>query len=375
MDTNPIWELVLKIFYNRSERRLRSFWRLLIAIFLGLSVLGILNLLALYVITFLLMLTAQIPFSALGKGQALLQALQAAFEQLPLLAGMRSLIILLLVGLAFILMARWIDRRPWRDYGFHVNIAWWRDLSIGLLLGLVLMGLIFGVEYSMGWVSISGFFENGQPQLPFWQLLLDGLFAYILVGVEEELFVRGYLIQNLAEGLRLPHISSKAAVLVAYLFTSLFFGFLHSNNPNATLFSSLNLVLAGLFLGLGFILTGELAIPIGLHIAWNFAQGNIFGFPVSGGNDHLSLIAIHQTGPTVWTGGAFGPEGGLIGVLAMLLGMLLVFGWVRWTRRRVSVQAGLAQYSHPHWKTVEASPGRRPGQWMGAVQDGAKRET
>jgi hypothetical protein len=56
------------------------------------------------------------------------------------------------------------------------------------------------------------------------------------------------------------------------------------------------------------------------------------------------VVATRQTGPTLWTGGAFGPEGGLIGVLATLLGMLLVYGWVRWTRPRVSVQAKLAQY-------------------------------
>lgn len=133
---------------------------------------------------------------------------------------------------------------------------------------------------------------------------------------------------------------------------SLLFGFLHANNLNATLTSSLNLALMGLFLGLGFILTGELAIPIGLHIAWNFTQGYVFGFPVSGSNEGLSLLATHQSGPTIWTGGAFGPEGGLIVVLAALLGMLLVYGWVRWTRRRVSVQTGLAQYSPLHPKAV-----------------------
>jgi uncharacterized protein len=135
------------------------------------------------------------------------------------------------------------------------------------------------------------------------------------------------------------------AVLLSYLLTSLFFGFLHANNANATLVSSLDLTLFGLFVGLGLILTGELAIPIGVHVAWNFAQGYVFGFPVSGFDGHLSLIATQQSGPTLWTGGAFGPEGGLIGILAVLLGMLLVYGWVRWTRRRVSVQAKLAQYS------------------------------
>lgn len=336
------------IFYNYSESRLRSLWRLLIGIALGFLILGTLRALARYILAFFLMLTAQIPFSAFGNVQQLAQQLNTVFERFPLLNGIYSLIILSLVILAFILLARWIDRRPWQDYGFHFNPAWWRDLGFGLLLGMVLMGVVFGIEYLLGWESIQGTIENGQPSLSFWQLLVDGLIAYVLVGVQEEWFFRGFLIKNLAEGLHLPRINSKTAILIPYLLISLLFGFAHANNANATLVSSINLSLIGLLLGLGFILTGELAIPIGLHIAWNFAQGYVFGFPVSGSDAHISLFATQQAGPTVWTGGAFGPEGGLMGLVAALLGVLLIYAWVRWTRRRVSVQAELAQYSPSH---------------------------
>jgi membrane protease YdiL (CAAX protease family) len=214
-----------------------------------------------------------------------------------------------------------------------------------LLLGTVLMGVVFGVESLFGWVSLQGVIENGQPEFPFWQLLVDGLIAYVLVGVQEELFFRGFLIKNLAEGLRFAQISAKSAALISYLLLSLPFGFLHGLNPNATLVSSLDLSLIGLLLGLGFVLTGELAIPIGLHIAWNFAEGYVLGFPVSGSDAHLSVLATKQAGPAAWTGGAFGPEGGLIGLVAALLGVLLIYVWVRWTRRRASVRAELAQYA------------------------------
>ena len=333
------------IFYNHFESRLRTLWRLLIGIALGFLVLGTLRALARYILAFLLVLTAQISFSAFGNVPQLAQQLNTASEQFPLLGGIYSLIILLLVILAFILLGRWADRRPWQDYGFHFNPAWWRDLGFGLLLGMVLMGVVFGIEYLLGWESIQGMIENGQPSLPFWQLLVDGLIAYVLVGVQEEWFFRGFLIKNLAEGLHLSHINSKAAVLIPYLLISLLFGFAHGNNANATLVSSLNLSLIGLLLGLGFILTGELAIPIGLHIAWNFAQGYVLGFPVSGSGAHLSLLATKQAGPAIWTGGAFGPEGGVMGLVAALLGVLLIYAWVQWTRRRASVQAELARYS------------------------------
>jgi CAAX protease family protein len=333
------------VFYSHSERRLRALWRLLIGIALGFLVLGTLRTLARYILAFLLILTFQIPISALGNAQQLTQQLNTAYEHFPILGGIYSMIILLLVILAFKLVARWIDRRPWRDYGFHFNAAWWRDLGFGLLLGVVLIGLIFGFEYPLGWASIQGLNENGQPELSFWQLLVNGLLAYVLVGVEEELFFRGFLIKTLAEGLHLPDISSKAAVLISYLLLSLLFGFAHGNNANATLISSLNLSLVGLLLGLGFILTGELAIPIGLHVAWNFAQGYVFGFPVSGSDAHLSLLATKQAGPDIWTGGAFGPEGGLLVLVATLLGMLLTYAWILRTRHRASVQTRLAEYS------------------------------
>jgi membrane protease YdiL (CAAX protease family) len=338
-------QLFRNVFYNHPESRLRSPWRLLIGIALGFLVLGTLRTWALDILAFLLMLTGQIPFSAFGNAQRLNQEINTVFSQLPLIAGIRSLIVLLLVGLAFFLLARWIDRRRWRDYGFHFKAAWWRDLGFGLLLGFVLMGMVFGIEYLLGWEPIKGFIENGRPKLSFWQLLVDGLLAYVLVGVQEEVFFRGFLIKNMAEGLHLPHISSKTAVLVTYLFISLFFGFAHAFNQNATLVSSFNLSLIGLLLGLGFVLTGELAIPIGLHIAWNFAQGYVFGFPVSGSATNLSLLATVQGGPAVWTGGAFGPEGGLMGLVAALLGVVLIYAWVRWVRGRASVEAELAQYS------------------------------
>ncbi len=336
--------MLLDIVWNHSERRLRAGWRLLVAIIIGILGISLLRLAALAVITLALMVAGQIPFGALGDGQALTAAINVAFRQLPLLDSVRSILVLLLVMGVAMLLARWIDHRPWRDYGFHFSGVWWRDLGFGVVLGLVLMGAIFGVELAAGWVSVSGFLANGQPGLPFWQLLVDGAFAYVLVGVEEELLTRGYLIRNLAEGLRMR---PKAAVLVAYVLMSMFFGLLHLANANATLVSTLYLTVAGLFLGLGFVLTGELAISIGLHFAWNFAQGFIFGFPVSGGANNLSLLATQQGGPDVWTGGAFGPEGGLIGLLAILLGTLMVYGWVRWTRRRAAVQTELAQYEVP----------------------------
>jgi hypothetical protein len=100
-----------------------------------------------------------------------------------------------------------------------------------------------------------------------------------------------------------------------------------------------------LFLGLGFILTGELAIPIGLHITWNFFQGNVFGFPVSGTTPIVTFIGINQRGPEIMTGGAFGPEAGLIGLIAIAIGVGLIYAYLQWRDGEVRLKLNLATYS------------------------------
>lgn len=230
--------------------------------------------------------------------------------------------------LTLVLMARWIDRRPFWEYTGRINAQWWLDLAAGLLLGVLLMALIFIVELLLGWVTVTGTFVNGSIE-PFVLSITLPLITFLAVGIYEELIIRGYLLTNLAEGLHGARIGAQGATLIAWVISSVVFGILHALNPNATLISTFNLMLAGLFLGLAYILTGSLALPIGLHITWNFAQGNLFGFPVSGNTGNTAtFIAIEQGGPDLITGGAFGPEAGLIGIAAMLLGSGLIGAYV-----------------------------------------------
>jgi sugar lactone lactonase YvrE len=89
---------------------------------------------------------------------------------------------------------------------------------------------------------------------------------------------------------------------------------------------------------------GNLAIPIGLHITWNIFQGNVFGFPVSGMTAGLSFVNIRQLGPDLWTGGTFGPEAGLIGLAAMVLGSLLTLFYLRLRYGKIRVAEQIAVY-------------------------------
>nr|MBA2443678.1 CPBP family intramembrane metalloprotease [Rubrobacter sp.] len=148
----------------------------------------------------------------------------------------------------------------------------------------------------------------------------------------------------IAEGLNYPALGPKGAIVAAWIISSAFFGALHAVNPNATLISTTNIALAGIMLGAGYVLTGQLAIPIGLHITWNFFQGNVFGFPVSGIETiGATFVETEQSGPALWTGGAFGPEAGLIGISAMLLGILLTLLWIRARTGKLGLHTPLSE--------------------------------
>jgi len=150
---------------------------------------------------------------------------------------------------------------------------------------------------------------------------------------------------NISEGLRGKWISNRWTLILAWAISSVVFGLLHGSNPNASWISTVNIIIAGIFLGLGMVLTGNLSISIGLHITWNFFQGNVFGFPVSGTRTGATLIATELVGPEWLTGGAFGPEAGVLGLAAMLIGSLLMVFWIRRSRSgRLELKESLAVY-------------------------------
>lgn len=239
---------------------------------------------------------------------------------------------------------RFLDHRKFRGFGFSLSRNWWGDFAFGLGLGTLLMTAIFITEWTAGWIQIQAVPNGGWFDLP---ALGISLATFIVVGFYEELLSRGYLIKNLSEGLAALPGGPRSAILIAALISSVFFGFLHAANPNSTIWSSLNIGLAGLFLAAGYLLTGQLAIPIGIHISWNFFQGSVFGFPVSGAAfNRFSIIKINQLGPDLWTGGKFGPEGGLLGIFAVLLGTALIVLWIRHRQGSVDLECSLTTYQY-----------------------------
>lgn len=247
------------------------------------------------------------------------------------------------ISLSIWLAARIFDRRPFSDFGLRISSDWWKDFWFGTVLGGFLITAIFLFELAAGWVVPVGFLINNGTNWPFLPAILVPLLLFIIIGFYEELLSRGYQIINLAEGLTGRFIKPQTAILLASFLSSAVFGIFHAANPNATLVSTLNICLAGLFLAAGYVLTGELAIPIGLHISWNFFQGNVYGFPVSGASFRsATFIQIQQSGPDWLTGGAFGPEGGFLGIISNLLGILLIMLWIKKRTGAIKIQSEIS---------------------------------
>lgn len=301
------------IFWNRGQGRLRLLWRLT----------------GQFLLMALLLPILQAGASLLGAGLYPSQRFATVTPGISGTPPLLGLVAILASGLAItasvFLAALVLDRRRFRDLGLNPSPRWWADLGLGLGLGAFLMLVIFLTELSLGWVTVQAFFHSPQGQPSFLAGFLISLLFFAAVGIYEELFSRGYLLKNLSEGLSGKLLPPRAAILLATLLTSISFGLLHAANPNATPLAVLNICLAGLLLAAGYLVTGQLGLSIGLHISWNFFQGAVFGFPVSGTSALAgSLISIRQLGPELLTGGSFGPEGGLLGTLASLLGLAII---------------------------------------------------
>jgi membrane protease YdiL (CAAX protease family) len=171
-----------------------------------------------------------------------------------------------------------------------------RDVAIGFGLGAALLTGSVGVLAIAGCYHLGGLAAPGVPAMARWFLLL------FLVAVFEETFFRGVVHRLLEETF---------GTWVALAGSALFFGFAHWNSPGATLHSSVFIAVeAGVLLGAIFMVRRTLWMVIGVHWAWNFFEGPVFGTGVSGKHTP-SILAATVDGPVLLTGGPFGPEAGL----------------------------------------------------------------
>ncbi|HJS28020.1 MAG TPA: type II CAAX endopeptidase family protein [Anaerolineales bacterium] len=310
------------IFINPNEGRLRSGWRLAIQLCILIAV-------ALAILTpFVILLTiASFALGGISTGGLPGQLPDESWTVwLTLIFGV--VIETIAITVSIFLARRFADRRSFASLGLWRNRRSVRDLVAGFLIAGLMIGLMFLIELLGGWLVVR---DLAFSHTPVWMILLQMLamfLGFVLVGWSEELLFRGYWLQNLSEGLGLG---------LGILISSVLFSLAHLGNPGFSAGALAGLFLAGLFFAYSLLRSGNLWLPIGLHIGWNFFEGPIFGFQVSG-LEAFRLVEHSVQGPDLVVGGAFGPEAGLVLLPGLAIGVLLIHIY---TRRRETAKIPL----------------------------------
>ena len=294
--------LLNNIFLSPDEPRLRAGWRLLLQTLLMLFIGGCLSLMLSPV---LILLDPSILTSTEGL-QPVTMFLSVIVEAVA-------------VTVSVFLARRFLDKRSIESLGLQLSPRTLYDILAGILITLLQMGLIYLVMDWIGWITFEGFAWQFDPIGLVLQNTLLFFIIFVFVAWNEELLSRGYHLQTITSGLNL---------FWGVVISSTIFGLIHIGNPGATWVSTLGIFLAGLFFAYAYIRTRQLWLSIGMHLGWNFFEGVVFGFPVSG-LDIYPLIRIEVHGPELWTGGAFGPEAGLVILPALIVGAGLIYLYTR----------------------------------------------
>ncbi|MFC6865073.1 CPBP family intramembrane glutamic endopeptidase [Halomicroarcula sp. GCM10025817] len=298
-----------RIFRGTIDNRLRASWRIVIAV--GLTFVG-----------------------ALG-GVLVVQRVAIPDLFVPLVAHLFAVLaVLATAGL----LARYIDHRQLSDYGFSLSPGWGVDAVVGVVIGIGLVGLAFGLAHQRGVVTTVDTLSTGAAET-----LATGfgvvLIGWVFVGLWEETLFRGLFLENAAEGLAVRDLSPTMAALGAWLSSSLVYGFLHgplgSNPDGVSLLYALVMtsVMGGLF-GLAYLLSNELALPIGLHTGINLAEQNIF-FGPPGAVGPAVVRAEHAVSGARLQFQSLDP---IVIVPVFVCGYLLVAGWAYLRDGRLSVK-------------------------------------
>lgn len=246
----------------------------------------------------------------------------------PNTAVEQAILLILAFGPIFLIVWAWLalfEKRPFWTIGLERSQAWYKYLR-GVVVGLLMFTAAVGISAMLGYIT---FEEDSSASVGVFALggVVIVLLGWIVQGAAEEVLTRGWL---------LPVIGARYRPWLGVVISSLLFAVLHFLNPNISLIAVLNLALFGFFAALYALYEQSLWGVFSIHTVWNWAQGNLFGFevsgqPVPGG----TLFNLEEVGPDIITGGPFGPEGGLAVTLVLVVSCVIV--WVMAQREKVEV--------------------------------------
>lgn len=220
----------------------------------------------------------------------------------------------------FLLGVTWLCVRLRRErlssVGFLFDARWARELGVGAAIGIAAVLLVVGMIWAVGGVRIELDPARSVATLAY------GVYVFVFVALFEETLFRGFVFQRLVAG---------AGPWVAQIAIGLMFATSHWGNPDmhgATLaWATVELFLGAVLLGLAYLRTRSLALPIGIHFGWNWAQGYLLGFGVSG-FEHAGWFKPVLQGVPEWvSGGRFGPEASVFAVLVDVALIAVLWRW------------------------------------------------
>jgi hypothetical protein len=208
---------------------------------------------------------------------------------------------------------RFTNRSPY-SIGYQLHKGYFKDLFLGCLISFLMVSFIVLFQWFVGGTEFS--LIPSYKKFSIFSLLIT-FYVICIAAFEEEILFRGYPLQTLA---------IRFSPLLATIITSSLFGLAHLGNPNVTFFSTANTILAGVWLCVAYFKTRSLSLATGLHLSWNFSLGVIYGLPVSGivSFANYSFLETKDLGKTWLTGGNYGPEGGAIATITLILGIVFL---------------------------------------------------
>lgn len=221
---------------------------------------------------------------------------------------------------AFLLLVTWacvrLRRESLSSIGFVLDRRWWREFAAGGVAGIASALLVVGL------IGLSGGVRFELDPARSVTLLLHGLYLFLFVALFEETLFRGFVFQRLVAG---------AGPWIAQIALGLLFATSHWGNPDmqgaTRVWASIELFLGAVLLGLAYLRTRSLALPIGLHLGWNWLHGQVMGLGVSGFDQAGWFRPLLQPGPEWISGGRFGPEASVFAVLVDLLVIVWLWRW------------------------------------------------
>jgi len=280
------------LFLNSNENRLRAGWRILIFVFLFILTSRILS---------------NVTLKVIGHLDKTAWSWWVA----------RGFVVIAASSVVVWIVRKYVDKRTFISLGLRLDGLAIKDFFAGIMISGLMIGTILVIFLISGLLEFNEVSWSSSGIYAAFEILLWFFGIGLAVGWSEELAFRGYLLQNMRDGM---------GMFWAVIISCILYGLLHMSNPNSTLLSGILIAVFGYLRIFGWLRSGQLWLSMGMHAGWDFFQGPLLGFTVSGMNTE-SFIKQTVSGPNWITGGSFGPEAGIVVIPVIIFGLVIMYLW------------------------------------------------